>query len=95
MKTDSEIRAEGMAALVAALGPVEAERFIASLSRERFDYTEWRRRHLPQMSVPDLSEQASKPSDQSRVDSGARARMIEGVNILATAVKVTLGPKGR
>ncbi len=64
MKTDSEIRAEGMAALVAALvaalGAVEAERFIASLSRERFDYTEWRRRHLPQMSVTELSEQASQ-----------------------------------
>src|SRR6186713_2021724 len=26
---------------------------------------------------------------------GARARMVEGVNILANAVKVTLGPKGR
>ena len=25
----------------------------------------------------------------------ARARMVRGVNILATAVKVTLGPKGR
>ena len=25
----------------------------------------------------------------------ARARMVEGVNILANAVKVTLGPKGR
>ncbi len=25
----------------------------------------------------------------------ARARMIEGVNILANAVKITLGPKGR
>ena len=60
MKTDSEIRAEGMAALVAALGAVEAERFIASLSRERFDYTEWRRRHLPQISVIELSVQASK-----------------------------------
>jgi len=27
--------------------------------------------------------------------SDARARMVEGVNILANAVKVTLGPKGR
>ena len=60
MKTDSEIRAEGMAALVTALGLVEAERFIASLSRERFDYTEWRHRHLPQVSVAELSEQASQ-----------------------------------
>ena len=25
----------------------------------------------------------------------ARARMVEGVNILANAVKTTLGPKGR
>ena len=25
----------------------------------------------------------------------ARSRMVEGVNILANAVKVTLGPKGR
>ena len=25
----------------------------------------------------------------------ARARMVEGINILADAVKVTLGPKGR
>ena len=60
MKTDSEIRAKGMAALEAALGAVDAERFIASLSRERFDYTEWRRRHLPQMSVAELSERASQ-----------------------------------
>lgn len=60
MKTDSEIRAEGMAGLVAALGAVEAERFIASLSCERFDYTEWRRRHLSQMSVTELSERASQ-----------------------------------
>ena len=60
MKTESEIRAEGMAALVAAPGAVEAERFVASRSREQFDYVEWRRRHLPQMSVTELSEQASK-----------------------------------
>ena len=60
MKTDSEIRAEGMAALVAALGAVDAERFIASLSRDRFDYTEWRRRYLPQLSVAELSERASQ-----------------------------------
>jgi hypothetical protein len=59
MKTDSEIRADGMSALIAALGPVEAERFIASLSRERFDYTAWRRVHLPKLSVAELSARAS------------------------------------
>ena len=59
MRTDSELRAEGMSALTNALGLVEAERFIASLSRESFDYTEWRRTHLPQMSVAQISAAAS------------------------------------
>jgi hypothetical protein len=59
MKTDSEIRADGMSALIAALGAVEAERFVASLSRERFDYTAWRRAHLPVLSVAELSARAS------------------------------------
>ena len=30
-----------------------------------------------------------------RFGNDARQRMLEGVNILANAVKVTLGPKGR
>ena len=57
MRTDSELRAEGMSALTNALGLVEAERFIASLSRESFDYTEWRR--TPLMSVAQISAAAS------------------------------------
>ena len=59
MRTDSELRAEGMSALTNALGLVEAERFIASLSRESFDYTEWRRTRLPKMSVAQISAAAS------------------------------------
>ena len=55
MRTDSELRAEGMSARINARGLVEAERFIASLSRESFDYTEWRRTHLPRMSVAQIS----------------------------------------
>ena len=43
MKTDSEIRSEGIRALLHVLGEVEAERFIALINRERFDYTEWRK----------------------------------------------------
>jgi len=30
-----------------------------------------------------------------RFSEDARARMVKGVNVLANAVKVTLGPKGR
>jgi len=42
MKTDAEIRRDGVLALISALGSVEAERFISLINRERFNYTEWR-----------------------------------------------------
>ena len=60
MRTDSEIRQEGMKALIQVLGTVEAERFIATLSRKRFDYTEWRKTHLPEMDVETLSKTAAR-----------------------------------
>lgn len=62
MKTDAEIRQTGLEALVKALGPVEAERFIASISRDRFDYTQWRRHGLPPADLSVLSAQAEKYS---------------------------------
>lgn len=45
-KTDTIIKTEGMEALISRLGYVDAERFIALLSKEPFDYTEWRRTGL-------------------------------------------------
>ena len=41
MKTDTLIRNEGMKLLIEHLGKVEAERFIALIIREPFDYTNW------------------------------------------------------
>ncbi|HEX6530917.1 MAG TPA: TCP-1/cpn60 chaperonin family protein, partial [Burkholderiales bacterium] len=35
------------------------------------------------------------PAKEVRFHEGARAKMVPGLNILADAVKVTLGPKGR
>jgi len=64
MKTDTEIRAAGMHALIEALGTVEAERFIASVSRDRFDYTTWRRTGLPDLSVEELSERAMRVANE-------------------------------
>jgi hypothetical protein len=60
MKTETEIRQEGMRALIHALGAVEAERFVAALSRERFDYTEWRKSGLPEVDIEALSKEASR-----------------------------------
>lgn len=59
MKTENEIRVAGMYALIGALGLVEAERFMMSMSRERFDYTEWRRHGLPDYSLDELARLAN------------------------------------
>lgn len=39
--TDTEIRLNGITALIASLGEVQAERFISLILREPFDYTQW------------------------------------------------------
>jgi len=43
MKTDVELKSEGMELLRSQLGLVESERFIALLTRDVFDYTRWRK----------------------------------------------------
>ncbi|MBI5309254.1 MAG: hypothetical protein HZB37_13225 [Planctomycetes bacterium] len=42
MMTDTEIRLKGLQVLTKYIGDVEAERFIALIQREPFDYTKWR-----------------------------------------------------
>lgn len=42
MMTDAELKQKGIHILAQHLGDVEAERFIALILRERFDYTLWR-----------------------------------------------------
>lgn len=62
-RTDTALRQEGMQALIASLGYVDAERFIALLSHEPFDYTKWRQDNLAQdIDIRELSAQAQKYS---------------------------------
>ena len=60
MKTDIAIRQEGMTALINTLGYVDAERFVALVNRETFDYTQWRKTNLQEnnLSVRELSKLA-------------------------------------
>jgi hypothetical protein len=58
MSTDTEVRIRGLRALVEALGPVEAERFITLILREPFDYTSWQRQLWAEKSVDELSKAA-------------------------------------
>ncbi len=58
MITDTEIRLKGLKILAKYLGDVEAERFVALIQRERFDYTKWRQGLDEDLSVEDISKKA-------------------------------------
>ncbi len=59
MMTDTEIRVKGVAALESSLGSVEAERFIALILREPFDYTAWRQELVEDRSIAEISAAAA------------------------------------
>ncbi len=73
MKTEAEIRIAGMQALISALGLVEAERFMVAVSRDRFNYTEWRRHGLPVMSLELLAQQANRHTEELNMKQGKSA----------------------
>jgi len=60
MRTDTIIQHDGMNALVQELGLVEAERFIALILREPFDYTEWRKRLWLGKSAEEILREATE-----------------------------------
>ncbi len=51
---EQELRERAIRALEEHLGPVEALRFLALVSREPFDYQEWRKRYFAHNTVADL-----------------------------------------
>ncbi len=58
MITDTEIKQKGIHILSQYLGDVEAERFIALIQRERFDYTKWRQGLDEELSIEEISHKA-------------------------------------
>lgn len=60
MITDTEVRIKGVQALTDSLGSVSAERFIALIQREPFDYTKWQRTLWEVQSIEDISSAAMK-----------------------------------
>jgi hypothetical protein len=59
---DDALRAKGMAILDANLGPVEALRFLALLSREPFDYQNWRDKHFQGTSLMEILTRTARES---------------------------------
>ena len=54
MRTDNIVRVEAMSALIAALGAVDAERFISMVKRDTFDYTEWQQKLWDGLSIEEI-----------------------------------------
>lgn len=62
MKTDAMIKKEGFQALKEKLGPVELERFIVIINREKFDYTKWRKNLFEDLPIDELAKRADQYS---------------------------------
>lgn len=58
MISDTEIKLRGLRILSEHLGDVEAERFIALIQRESFDYTKWRQGYPETDTVDVISRKA-------------------------------------
>ena len=58
MMTDTEIRLKGLQVLTEHIGDIEAERFIALIQREPFDYTKWRQGMDEDLSIEEISRKA-------------------------------------
>lgn len=58
--TDEELRQQAVRTLTETLGPVEALRFLALVSREPFDYQTWRREYFSQYDMDELLTELRK-----------------------------------
>ena len=58
MITDTEIKLKGFQALTSSLGNIGAEKFIALIQREPFDYTKWQRDLWDNQSIEEISRKA-------------------------------------
>ena len=60
MYSDTVLKCEGMKILSEKLGIVEAERFIALINRDKFDYTEWQSDLFGDMPLDEFLAAADK-----------------------------------
>jgi len=78
MITDTELRLQGITVLAQALGSVEAERFVALIQREPFDYTKWRQDKWNDLSIDEISERAMAVRKQEAEQGAALDRCSAG-----------------
>ena len=54
---EQELRQQAVSALIDRLGPVDALRFLAVVSREPFDYQHWRKEYFLHYDMDELLEE--------------------------------------
>lgn len=59
-----DIMDQGFSCLVEKLGVVNAERFIAMIKRDSFDYTVWRREYFNNKSLDEINKEAVSYAEQ-------------------------------
>ena len=62
MRSDLVIKNLGFDALKEKLNPIELERFIVLINREKFDYTKWRKNIFEDMTIDELANKADEYS---------------------------------
>jgi len=58
--TEQELREQATKALADKLGPVDALRFLALVSREPFDYQRWRQDYFSHLTIDELLDDVQK-----------------------------------
>ena len=56
--SNTEIMDKGFKCLLENLGVIDTEKFIATINRERFDYTKWRQEHYDEIFPEDFNAAA-------------------------------------
>lgn len=68
--TDTELKLSGLRLLSEKLGLVEAERFVALMLREPFDYTKWRQDLLEDITLEELHARATQAENKRMESNG-------------------------
>lgn len=63
---DEALGAHCLDILVSEVGPVDAERFVAYIQREKFDYTEWQQNLFAGMTIDEIARMARTAGDAAR-----------------------------
>ena len=75
MNSTTDIMERGINCLLEELGTIETERFIATIIRERFDYTKWRREYFGDATIEELNAAAARYGNDAIFYSGTTQRL--------------------